>query len=549
MNMKKILLITMLFSLAVASCKKELDVRNPNSPTVQSAATESGVISLAQGGVYINGFKTLKYGDGIFGQFWSGAIGFHSMMGDEIGAEAANGYINQIGCPDYVVLDDGSKVVNPNAPAKQHDMLRAINLNGNQGQNPMFYEWAYMYELNNVCNNILQIAAKATYTGDAAAKLATLQAWAYWWKGFAYAHIGSMYYAGLIVNTPGITNGGYVTKEAIINESNANLDKAASLLSKITNADAYTAVLGKLIPDFCQVGNGGVLTPAEWIENINTFKARNILVNTPVASMTNAQWTSILTLTNSGIKLGDHVFTGRSNATGDFLDPTSGTISAKTTASAAGGNTYKLSERFVQDFKAGDKRLANVLQTKVWIGNADRGNSFNTRYTLVDAGTAANFPAGVIQFSNRNVGGYELFLAGSYDENELMKAEAKLYLSDIAGALASIDNVRSSQGAGLAAIAGTTSDPAVVKEELRKERRIGLAFRGLAFYDARRWGVINDITAGGGRTKTIIVDNNAKVNTNASINYNFLAYWDVPDNDLAYNQPVAGSAPVNNPKP
>ena len=43
--MKKIFLITILFSLAVASCKKELDVRNPNSPTVQSAATESGWLS------------------------------------------------------------------------------------------------------------------------------------------------------------------------------------------------------------------------------------------------------------------------------------------------------------------------------------------------------------------------------------------------------------------------------------------------------------------------------------------------------------------------
>ncbi|MEO6980776.1 MAG: hypothetical protein ABI113_20445, partial [Mucilaginibacter sp.] len=316
--MKKIFIITMLFSLVIASCKKELDVRNPNSPTVQSAATESGVISLAQGGVYINGFKSLKYGDGIFGLFWSGAIGFHSMMGDEIGAEAANGYINQIGCPDYVILDDGTKVVNPSSPAKQYDLLRAINLNGNQGQNPTFYEWAYMYELNNACNNILETAAKTTFAGDAATKLATLQAWSYWWKGFAYAHIGSIYYSGLIINTPGLTNGNYVTKEALIAESNANFDKAAAILGKISNAAAYSEVLGKLIPDFCQVGNGGVLTTDEWIESINTYKARNILVNTPVANMTTAQWTAILNFTNAGIKLGDHVFTGRSNATSDF---------------------------------------------------------------------------------------------------------------------------------------------------------------------------------------------------------------------------------------
>jgi hypothetical protein len=254
-------------------------------------------------------------------------------------------------------------------------------------------------------------------------------------------------------------------------------------------------------------------------------------------------------LANTGIQQGEKVFTLRSNATNDLLDALSGSVSAKTTATAAGGNTYKLSERFVQDFKAGDKRLANVKQTVTWLGNADRGNIFNTRYTLVDAGVAANnFPSGVIQFSNRNTGGYEMFLVGSFEENELMKAEANIYLSNLPAALASIDKVRNAEGAGLVAVAGTTSSVAVVKEELRKERRIGLAFRGLSFYDARRWGVINDISAGGGRTNAVVISNSAVVSTHATINYNFLDYWDVPDNELAYNPALAGSAPTKNPK-
>lgn len=549
MNRKKIYLVTVLFALVITSCKKQLDVKNPNSPTVDNATTESGIISFAQGGVYEDGFRTLKYGDGIFGLFYSGAVGFHEMMGDVIGAEAANGYINQIGCPDYVILDDGTKVLNPSAPAKQHDFLRSINLNGNQGQNTTYYEWAYMYQLNNVCNTILASVSKASFSGDAAAKKATMTAWAYWWKGFAYARIGSIYYAGIINNTAGATNGNYVTKEAIIAESNADLDKAAAALSGITNVADYSSLLGKLIPDFTQVGNGGILTIDEWKHNINTLKARNILVNTPVATMTTAQWTSVLTLANTGIQQGEKVFTLRSNATNDLLDALSGSVSAKTTATAAGGNTYKLSERFVQDFKAGDKRLANVKQTVTWLGNADRGNIFNTRYTLVDAGVAANnFPSGVIQFSNRNTGGYEMFLVGSFEENELMKAEANIYLSNLPAALASIDKVRNAEGAGLVAVAGTTSSVAVVKEELRKERRIGLAFRGLSFYDARRWGVINDISAGGGRTNAVVISNSAVVSTHATINYNFLDYWDVPDNELAYNPALAGSAPTKNPK-
>ena len=36
-------------------------------------------------------------------------------------------------------------------------------------------------------------------------------------------------------------------------------------------------------------------------------------------------------------------------------------------------------------------------------------------------------------------------------------------------------------------------------------------------------------------------------NINASINYNFLDYWDVPDNELAYN-PNTGTVAVKNPK-
>ena len=62
-------------------------------------------------------------------------------------------------------------------------------------------EWAYMYQLNNACNGILAAVDGITnYTGDAATKKNTLKAWAYWWKGWAYSRIGSLYYAGIINN-------------------------------------------------------------------------------------------------------------------------------------------------------------------------------------------------------------------------------------------------------------------------------------------------------------------------------------------------------------
>ncbi len=46
----------------------------------------------------------------------------------------------------------------------------------------------------------------------------------------------------------------------------------------------------------------------------------------------------------------------------------------------------------------------------------------------------------------------------------------------------------------------------------------------------------------------MVVDQTGKLNTNATINYNYLDYWDVPDNELVYNAPEPGSAPTRNPK-
>jgi len=546
--MKKIKLLlytTILFS-ALISCKKQLDVKNPNQPTPESARNEVGIISLAQGGIYRNGFISLKYSDGIYGFFWSGAIGFHEMMGDAIQAEAANGFINQIGAPDKAILDNGSTVLNPNSPNTQIALLRLINVNANQGANTLYYEWAYMYSLVNAANSVMEITEQTVFTSDAETKKSTLKAWAKYWKGFAYSRIGSIYYAGLITDTSTVTNGNYVTKEAIIAESNKNLDEAATLLSSISNVAAYTDILGKIIPSFNQVGKGGVLAPDMWKRSINTLKARNILVNTPVATMSPAQWAGILALTNDGIRATDKVFTGRSNATSDFLSAASGTVASKVQANAAGGNTYKLSERLVQEFKTGDKRFTNnIKQTTTWIGSADRGHVFNTRYTLVSGGTGL---AGVKVYTNVTPGEEELFLAGNYEENELMKAEALINTNKINEGLAFVDAVRTYQGAGLSAVSGTGLSPALAKEELRRERRVAFPFIGLSFYDARRLGIINPLSQGGGRKGAVVIAGSGAVNTNATIEYNYLDYWDVPDNELAYNPPGAGSAIVKNPK-
>jgi hypothetical protein len=272
------------------------------------------------------------------------------------------------------------------------------------------------------------------------------------------------------------------------------------------------------------------------------MKARNIVVNTPVASMTTAQWNTILTLTNAGVTSTDLIFTARTDAAGSFIE---NTVADKTSQSSATGstNTYKLSERWVQEFRAGDKRKDNNVLTLASVGlfNTDRGNTFNTRYTLKNGGNAL---AGVITYSNTTSGANEITIAATYEENELMKAEALIKTGAIDNGVKSIDAVRTYQGAGLTAIAsGLTADAAY--EELRAERRIALAFKGLSFYDARRWDIIAPNKS---RANCVVVSSAAKVNTKATIVYGYLDYWDVPDNELAYNPAAAGSAPTKNPK-
>ena len=266
--------------------------------------------------------------------------------------------------------------------------------------------------------------------------------------------------------------------------------------------------------------------------------------------MTATQWNSILALTATGLTSGDNVFLVKSNDTGDFMSPSGGNVPNIVAGGDPSSAAYKISERFIQDMKAGDKRMANNFTAASggkWIGNSDRGNIFNTRWRLTNNITGLGpSGAGVIVWGNRTAGNIDIYLGPTWEENELMKAEANIYLGNLAPAGVSIDLVRNAQGAGLAVTA--VPDAATAKEELRKERRIGLAFRALSYYDARRWGVIDNVSAGGGRTGAIVLDKFSVLNTNATINYNYLDYWDVPDNELVFNTPSASSAPVKNPR-
>lgn len=98
--------------LGAVSCKEQLDVGNPNAPTTAANVNnETGLISFAQGGVYINGFLN---GDGWLGNsYFSLPVGYSELMADNVGADASNNQVTTIGVPDYIILDDGTKVSNP----------------------------------------------------------------------------------------------------------------------------------------------------------------------------------------------------------------------------------------------------------------------------------------------------------------------------------------------------------------------------------------------------------------------------------------------------
>ena len=569
MNKIKILYLGFFAALVMfsTSCQKELEVGNPNAPTLVGNVTEeNGLTKLAQGGIYLNG---LSYGDGWLGDsYFSLPRGYHEEMGDIIGGgEGSNNQITTIPSPEWIKLNGAASTAATTLtnPSPNPAIIRAYNSRAAtaQGNNALMYEWMNMYAMQQACNNVIALADKVTYTGDKATKIATIKAWAYFWKGWAYAQVGTMYIAGIITDTAGQTSNNYVSHDAIIARSNYYYDLAVTTLGSASNTADYTATLGKLIPASSQVGNGQLMTKEMWARNVNTLKARNILLNkmstfvNGVAGvtisknsftgvMTTADWNSVLTLTANGVKSTDYVLTGRTSDLNNWFGVSGGTASALATNKASSG-TFKISERFVQDFADGDKRKASNFKLGFQF---TQGLSFGTRWSLNPNWQTTDLPgggtiAGVYSYGTKNVGQYELIIAASYEENAMMQAEANIQLGNIATGLTFIDAVRTYQGAGLAAATALTKADALTL--LTKERRVALAFRGLSFYDARRWGWTYPVANGGGRYGATVFDIKEVVWTNAIMNYNYMDYWDVPGDEFELNAPSASSAPIKNP--
>jgi len=524
-KIKYMLPVFLLVLLTIGSCKKDiLDLDNPNAPGLPSLETEEGIQRAALG-VYS------KFG---LDYFWL-VLGYHDIMGDSYFISAGNFSWRWANQTSKITLSNGT-VLTPPQGGSQPTELRARNDRSFTDDNAFSNEWEVCYAINNQSNLLLEAleSPNLAFGSDTEMKKKVVAAWAYWWKGFAYSRLGSMYVSGLINDESGKTTGNFVLNTELITEANRNFDLAAAQLQGLAYDASYKSFLASFIPDFVTEYGGGetTISPEAWIRNLNTYKARNILVNKRLSEMTSADWTAVKTFATAGLQQTDATFTTRSADANDLVS-----LTAWAPARLLISGWEYVSERLVQDFKPGDARYTrNIIPVSggTVVNRSGRGFQYGTRYqfkAIENGGDYASTVAGLAVIP----------IACSYEENELMLAEANIRLGLVEPGLQSIDRVRTFQNAALAAVAGTGLNATQAYEELRRERRIALINKNVSFYDARRWGLLD---AGAGRTGAVVVGPNGVIDNNAKIEYNYLSYWDVPKNELDFNSNSNVSVPV-----
>ncbi|WP_109299494.1 RagB/SusD family nutrient uptake outer membrane protein [Aquimarina sp. AU474] len=436
--------------------------------------------------------------------------GYHESMGDALATpwgNFANRWINQT---ESVILDDGT-VVNPPAGGPQPGEIAIRNTRAAGSDNPTQYEWRDMYSVIVQCNTISE--ALADLEADDNTKDA-FRAWSLWWRAYGYNRLGSMYEQGLINDKGLLTNPtsepstDFVSRTELINKSNALLTELETLLNSVGDATAFNSRFTSLQLAYltAKVNLAGLL------ENINSLRVRNLVYNTKVADMTAGDWNQIITLANDGVSANSNAFTMQSESS--FID--NNWLPGQVT-----GFWYFPSERLIQDINPGDVRLDLYFEPDFDFPNPrGRGIQYG----------ASRFWNDNTPIVSSTALATTMYYAGTFEENQLILAEAKVRTNDIEGGLAHLDAVRTFQGSGLAATVGTGLSQADALEEIRKERRLALLFRAVAFYDARRYGV-----AAGSRTGAWVLDQDGNLNTNATINYGYLEYWPVPAFETDFN--------------
>jgi hypothetical protein len=446
-----------------------------------------------------------------------------------------------------------STTIPPSAPiinpfgVTQYESLKGFNSRQAADRNAFLYEWFWAYNYISQANALLEALTnpELRFSGDAATKVGILKAWAQWWKGYAYSRLGSMYIAGAIVNKAGTTNGDFVNSAGLMAEANKLLGECETTLNGLTLNDTYNEMYRAITASYN--AQDKVIAPDEWKRTINTMRARNLMVNKKVANMTAADWNQVITWTTNGIRKTDDVF--RFGYTADGNNDVVGVFYHPFWLIGGSAQFVFVSERLIQEYKAGDKRLTRDWEEPPaadWYppNIRSRGLQFGTRFAPVEIENGGSF-------STANGASATLAIAGSWEENDLDRAEALIYTSQVEQGLQIIDQVRTSQGAQIANVAGTGLSQAQAIQELRRERRVALFMRGTAFYDARRWGRTAPVSQGGGRTDAVVylpasLNGGTDGPRATTLDYRYVDYFDVPQNELDFNAPSSVSAPVKN---
>lgn len=542
--MKKYILSLIALIMLGTACKKtSLQLLDPNLPTPeQSLVTEAGLKGFALG--ILQKMIATVPDEGVTNIFHI-ALTNHSVLGDEAYVPYGNYALRWVNQVYSITLPSGQVVINPNG-IDQKTQLQGFNSRDAGERNAFQYEWSSCYYMIAQCNQLLKSLENNAipFSGDAEIKRNTLKAWAQWWKGYSYSRIGSMYLAGVITDEPGATNDNFVHRDAIMAEADKVLNECLATLGSITPGADYDDVMTAIVATFND--NTHIVSPDAWKRQVYSLQARNLLVNKKVKDMTASDWTAISALADKGITATDNIFkfgmdpTGTNDISSAFYHPYAFIGEAQ--------QFTFVSERLVQEFKPGDARLTSGFDpfNPPHVNERGRGLQFGTRWNprYIENGgryaTAANL--GFVPW------------ACSYEENELMKAEAMIRVNNIDAGLQHVDVVRDFQSSGLAHVANTGLTQVQALEEFRRERRVALFLWGTAFYDARRWGVIEPVSTGGGRANAIVmVPGDLLVPAQANpaavpcfLEYRYLDYWDVPQNELDFNAPGPTSAPVKN---
>jgi hypothetical protein len=543
MTLNKLYILSLILILGFTACKKsQLQLPNPNAPTPQSAlTTEDGIKSYALGIIARTVMNVPQ--EGLF-NIMEIAWDHHIIMGDEAFIPYGNfgfRWSNQV---YKITLPNGSSFLNPFG-VTQKTSLQGFNSREAGERNVFVYEWTYCYYFIKQANTILASLDNPAlkFSGDATTKRETLRAWALWWKGYSYSRIGSIYIAGIINNDSTFSfspNNHFVTNQEILTEADRNFDACINVLNTLSPNDDYYNVMQAITPSFSDNSIPALVTPQSWIRQIYSYKARNLLVNKKTRDMTTGDWNQIITLTDQGLTSSDNIF--KKGLTPDGNNDISGFTFPYLLTNQQNQWLF-VSERLIQEFKQGDARLARNFSEEVDFANIrGRGLQFGTRWIAINIEDGGSY-------ATINQKGY-LNYACTYEENALTKAEALIHLGQVDEGLQIVDAIRSYQHANLAAVAGTGLSQTQALEELRRERRVALFYRGTAFYDARRWGVTEPAANGGGRANAIVYLPATVLNSSSNqalpcfMEYNYMDYFDVPQNELDFNEPGPGSAPV-----